>query len=195
ARSVPEQRNAGLPAMSMMMRTTAGWAFPSSVPSVINDGPPGFRVAVGTRSQLSRLTQAAARTGMTRRAFMVPRGWDGGSDCNAERAPWPDCGDRVAAARRGHEASARRRRAGAVGRPRLESMMPDPVARGHHHPASFTGRTDGHVMSLTAMLTDTTSRSGRCAGARERAAAGPYPNRPAAHGALMSPKFTPRNHP
>src|SRR5206468_1011375 len=77
AMMVPEQRNAGLPAMSMMMRTTAGWAFPSSVPSVINDGPPGFRVAVGTRSQLSRLTQAAARTGMTRRAFMVPRGWDG----------------------------------------------------------------------------------------------------------------------
>src|SRR5216117_1856101 len=152
---VPEQRNAGLPAMSMMMRTTAGWAFPSSVPSVMKDGRPGFLRSLGTRSQLSRLTQAAARTGMTRRAFMVPRGWDGGSDCNAERAPWPDCGDRVAAARRGHEASARRRRAGAVRRPRLESMMPDPVARGHHPPASFTGRTDGHVMTLTAMLTDT----------------------------------------
>src|SRR5436309_2255608 len=54
--TVPEQRNAGLPAMSMMMRTTAGWAFPSSVPSVMKDGRPGFRSAVGTRSQLSRLT-------------------------------------------------------------------------------------------------------------------------------------------
>src|SRR6266581_2673764 len=64
AMMVPEQRNAGLPAMSMMMRTTAGWAFPSSVPSVMKDGRPGFRSAVGTRSQLSRVTQAAARTGI-----------------------------------------------------------------------------------------------------------------------------------
>src|SRR5438093_8870724 len=74
---VPEQRDAGLPAMSMMMRTTAGWAFPSSVPSVMKDGRSGFRSAVGTRSQLSRLTQAAASVGMTRRAFIVPLGWDG----------------------------------------------------------------------------------------------------------------------
>src|SRR5436309_4823140 len=87
---VPEQRNAGCPATSMMMRTTAGWASPSTAPSVMNDGPPGFRAAVGTRSQLSRLTQAAARAGMTRRAFMVPRGRDGGCDCNAERVDWPE---------------------------------------------------------------------------------------------------------
>src|SRR5207249_3659723 len=87
---VPEQRNAGCPATSMMMRTTAGWASPSTAPSVMNDGPPGFRAAVGTRSQLSRLMQAAARTGMTTRAFMVPRGWDGGCDCNAERVDWPE---------------------------------------------------------------------------------------------------------
>src|SRR5256885_12348508 len=38
----------------------------------MKDGRRGFRSAVGTRSQLSRLTQAAARMGMTRRAFMVP---------------------------------------------------------------------------------------------------------------------------
>ena len=30
-----------------------------------------------------------------------------------------------------------------------------PVARGPDHPARFFGRTDGHVMSLTVMLTDT----------------------------------------
>src|SRR5438552_11682674 len=42
AMMVPEQRNAGLPAMSIMMRTTAGWAFPSSVPSVMKDGRPGL---------------------------------------------------------------------------------------------------------------------------------------------------------
>ena len=30
-----------------------------------------------------------------------------------------------------------------------------PVARGPDHPARFTGRTDGHVMSLTVTLTDT----------------------------------------
>ena len=29
-------------------------------------------LAVGTRSQLSKVMQAAARTGMTRRAFIVP---------------------------------------------------------------------------------------------------------------------------
>jgi len=40
--TVPEQRNAGLPAMSMMMSTTAGWALPSSVPSVMNDGRPDY---------------------------------------------------------------------------------------------------------------------------------------------------------
>src|SRR6058998_864174 len=93
AMMVPEQRNAGLPAMSMMMRTTAGWAFPSSVPSVMKDGRPGFRSAVGTRSQLSRLTQAAARTGMTRRALIVPpRRVGRGADCNAEREPRPERG-------------------------------------------------------------------------------------------------------
>src|SRR3989449_11754548 len=85
AMMVPEQRNAGFLATSMMMRTTAGWALPSSVPSVMNDGRPGFRSAVGTRSQLTRLTQAAARTGVTRRAFMVPRGWEGGCEGNADR--------------------------------------------------------------------------------------------------------------
>src|SRR5213596_1086846 len=100
AMTVPEQRNAGLPAMSMMMRTTAGWASPSSVPSVMKDGRPGFRRSLGTRSQLSRLTQAAARTGMTRRAFMVPRGWDGGCDCNAELAPRPERGVLAVGSRR-----------------------------------------------------------------------------------------------
>ena len=30
-----------------------------------------------------------------------------------------------------------------------------PVARGPDHPARFTGSTDGHVMTLTVMLTDT----------------------------------------
>src|SRR6266571_3127392 len=120
AMMVPEQRNAGLPAMSMMMRTTAGWAFPSTVPSVMNDGPPGFRAAVGTRSQLSRLTQAAARTGMTRRAFMVPRGFGRGCDCNVERVHWPEY---------------------TVG------ITLYPVARDPDQHAGFTCSTDRHVKS------------------------------------------------
>jgi len=59
-----------------------------------------------------------------------------------------------------------------------------PGARGHYHPASFTGRTDRHVMPLTAMLTDTTVTVGPlrwCSGGSRGWA---VPDRPAADGAL-----------
>src|SRR2546425_13131184 len=144
AMSVPEQRNAGLPAMSIMMRTTAGWAFPSSVPLVMKDGPPGFRAAVGTRSQPSRLTQAAARTGMTRRAFMVPLA--GGMGV-AIVTPNERVGQIAASAWALRDVGTKRAlvaaEQGRLDVPGLESMMPYPVARGHsirhRSPAGPTG--------------------------------------------------------
>jgi len=54
-------------------------------------------------------------------------------------------------------------------------MMLYPGARGHYHPASFTGRTDRHVILSPRCSPIPRSRSGRCAGAREGAAAGPCP--------------------
>src|SRR5438128_6087697 len=172
AMMVPEQRNAGFPAMSMMMRTTAGWAFPSSVPSVMNDGRPGLRSAVGTRSQPSRPTQAAARTGMTRRAFMVPLAGGMGlaivtrnerlGQIAATAWPLRDVGPKQA-----HDALS--------GSPR--SLPPGIVHRSDRPTRN----------PLTAMLTDTTVTVGPlrwCSGGSRGWA---VPDRPAADGALTSP--------
>src|SRR5437899_3737401 len=57
----------------------------------MNEGRYGLRGAVGTRSQASRLRQAAATTGMTGRTFIGPLAiGDGGCDCSPQGARSPE---------------------------------------------------------------------------------------------------------